>query len=126
MSKYLGFWIRKNKNVQVKCHSSRIMADGTELLTICFRNGHVKYVFANQLLEEFVSLDGLLAEITKGSRWVNMSTRHKIQVDEVRIGSGAIFYTIEGVAKKYSHGGIDIQRFKNYFKPEPIPTKESK
>ena len=126
MSQYLGFWIRRNKNVQVKCHNSRVMADGTELLTICFRNGHVKSMFVNQLLEEFINFDDLLSEITEGSRWVDTSTKIQIEIDEVKVRAAAVFYTIEGVPKEYSKAGMNIQNFKSHFKPVLIPIKESK
>ena len=110
--------MRKNKNVQVRCLQSTMQPDGTERLTIYFRNGHVKHMSANKFLDEFINLDELLEEITQGSRWVTISTKHKIQVTEVRIRLGAVFYTIEGVPKEYSHGGSKIFDFKNHFKPE--------
>ena len=120
MSEYLGFWIRKNKNVQVRCHWSVRQKDGTELLTIIFRNGHVKHMKPSQLLEGFINLDDLLTEITKDSRWVCLSTKLKIQVKKINVRLGIVHFDIEGVPKEYSHSNVSIQSFKNLFQPELI------
>lgn len=112
-----GFWIRKNKNVQVRCLVN-FNTDDERRILVCFRNGHQKYMSKEQLLSEFINLDELLAEITEGTRWVNIEHGYSIQVSNVRVRAAAVMYRIDGVAEEYSHGGVDIQRFKNMFKPE--------
>lgn len=113
MKQLTGFWIRKNKNVQV-----RVGENSKEKAVVFFRNGHVRYIDRKQFLDEFISLDDLLAEITENSRWVTISSKHKIRVTDIRLRMGVVFYRIEGVPEEYSHGGIDIQKFKGHFKPD--------
>lgn len=113
MRELTGFWIRRNKNVQV-----RVGENSKEQAVVFFRNGHVRYIDRKQFLDEFVSLDDLLAEITKDSRWIAMSSKHKIRVTDIRLRMGVVFYRIDGVPEEYSHAGIDIQKFKEQFKPD--------
>lgn len=117
MKNLKGNWIRKNKNVQVRCLVNFNLDDKRRIL-VCFRNGHQKYMSEEQLLSEFTSLDELLAEITEGARWISIDHGYSIQVSDVRIRMGVVFYRIEGVPEEYSYGGVDIQRFKDMFKPE--------
>lgn len=120
MSNLTGRWIRKNKNVQVVCSVFDEHRDtSNHTVRLLFRNGHVRHMQEQQFLDEFINLDELLAEITEGTRWVNIEHGYSIQVSDVRIRMGVVFYRIDDVAEEYSHGGVDIQRFKDMFKPEP-------
>lgn len=119
MRKLTGQWIRKNKNVQVRCSALDEYRDITNhTVRLLFRNGHVRHMQEQQFLDEFINLDELLAEITEGTRWINIEHGYSIQVSDVRVRAAAVMYRIDGVAEEYSHGGVDIQRFKNMFKPE--------
>jgi len=108
-----GRWIRKGKNVQV-----RVGENSKEKVVVFFRNGHVRYINRKQFLDEFINLDELLAEITEGTRWVNIEHGYSIQVSDVRLRAAAVMYRIDDVAEEYSYGGVDIQRFKDMFKPD--------
>lgn len=118
MRQLTGFWIRKNKNVQVRCAELGVNRDGLDRLTVFFRNGHVRYFDRRQFLDEFISLDELLAEITEGTRWVSIEHGYSVQVSDVRVRAAAVMYRIDGVADEWSHGGVDIQRFKDMFRPD--------
>lgn len=119
MSNLTGRWIRKNKNVQVVRSAFDEHRDtSNHTFRLLFRNGHVRHMQEQQFLDEFINLDELLAEITEGTRWVNIEHGYSIQVSNVRVRAAAVMYRIDGVAEEYSHGGVDIQRFKNMFKPE--------
>lgn len=119
MSKLTGRWIRKNKNVQVVCSAFDEHRDtSNHTVRLLFRNGHVRHMQEQKFLDEFINLDELLAEITEGTRWVNIEHGYSIQVSNVRVRAAAVMYRIDGVAEEYSHGGVDIQRFKDMFKPD--------
>lgn len=119
MSKLTGRWIRKNKNVQVLCSALDEHRDtSNHTVRLLFRNGHVRHMQEQQFLDEFINLDELLAEITEGTRWVNIEHGYSIRVSDVRLRAAAVMYRIDGVAEEYSYGGVDIQRFKKMFKPE--------
>ena len=119
MKQITGFWIRKNKNVQVRCRALDEYREGVNhTVRVSFRNGHVRYIDRKQFLDEFISLDDLLAEITKDSRWISMSSKHRISVTDIRLRMGVVFYRISGVPEEYSFAGIDIQKFKEHFKPD--------
>ena len=117
MNKFTGFWIRNNKNVQVRCYGVRKNRQGVDMVTVVFRNSHTRFIEVGQFLREFINLDDLLAEITKGSKWIAISSGHTICVTDVRARSGIVFYRIEDVPKEYSYGGTDIFRFKKSFRP---------
>lgn len=119
MKNLKGNWIRKNKNVQVVCSAlDEHRATSNHTVRLLFRNGHYRYMQEAQFLDEFINLDELLAEITEGTRWVNIEHGYSIQVSDVRVRMGVVFYRIDDVAEEYSYGGVDIQRFKNMFNPD--------
>lgn len=113
MRELTGFWIRRDKNVQV-----RVGENSKEKAVVFFRNGHVRYIDRKQFLDEFISLDDLLAEITEDSKWITISSKHRICVTDIRLRMGVVFYRVSGVPEEHSFAGIDIQRFKEHFKPD--------
>lgn len=117
-----GFFIRKNKNVQVKSLGAGHCRNDPERLTIKFLNGHTKYMSQKQFFEEFINLDDLLAEITKGSQWESIGSHHQIHITDIKIRIGRVLFRIDGVPKEYSFSSTDIFRFKDYF----IPVREAK
>lgn len=119
MSNLTGRWVRKNKNVQVVCSVFDEHRDtSNHNVRLLFRNGHVRHMQEQQFLDEFINLDELLVEITEGTRWVNIEHSYSIQVSDVRVRMGVVFYRINDVVEEHSHGGVDIQRFKDMFKPD--------
>lgn len=58
------FWIRKNKNVQV-----RVGEKTKEKVVVFFRNSHVRYIDRKQFLKELINLDDLLIEIIIVKNW---------------------------------------------------------
>ena len=119
MKNLKGNWIRKNKNVHVRCCALDEHRDtANHTVRLLFRNGHCRYMQEAQFLDEFVSLDELLAEITEGTRWVSIEHGYSIQVSGVRLRAAVVMYRIDDVAEEYSYGGVDIQKFKEHFEPD--------
>ncbi len=79
----VGFWIRRNRNVQVKCLGKGAWSHDPELLTVCFKNGHTKYMYSGDLLREFINLDDFQAEKTEGSEWVSRKSIYLGRVGDV-------------------------------------------
>lgn len=122
MTALTGFFIRKNKNVQVRSLGAGHCRNDPERLTIKFLNGHTKYMNQKQFFDEFINLDDLLAEITESSQWEAIGSRHKIHVTDIKVRIGRVLFRIDGVPKEYSVSSTDIFRFKDLF----IPVREAK
>ncbi|OLF37210.1 hypothetical protein BTW00_03685 [Psychrobacter sp. C 20.9] len=122
MKALTGFFIRKNKNVQVRCLGPGHCRNDPERLTIKFLNGHTKYMSQKQFFNEFINLDDLLAEITEGSQWESIGSRHTIRVTDIKVRTGRVLFRIDGVPKEYSFSSTDIFRFKDLF----LPVREAK
>lgn len=111
-----GFWIRNDRNVQVKCHGKGGWTDDPERITVSFKNGHVRFYKEDQFLSEFINLDELLAEITKGSQWDAIEGDYKITVTEVRVRAGIVHYRVDGNPPEWFNQGVYIWNFKKVFK----------
>lgn len=111
MSDLAGRWIRKNKNVQV-----RVGENIKEKAVVFFRNGHVRYIDRKQFLDEFMSLDELLAQIPDDSNWLHIEHGYPICISNIRQRAATVVYRIKNVEESYSYGGMDIQRFIKEFR----------
>lgn len=117
----VGFWIRKDRNVQVRCLGKGALINDPELLTVCFKNGHTKYMHSGELLREFVSLDDFQAEKTEGSEWVSRKSAYLGEVGDVFVirnidlKEGRVIYARKG-QKCNARFQVPIGRFDLKFK----------
>jgi hypothetical protein len=117
-----GFWIRKNKNVQVRCLVN-FNTDEERRILVCFRNGHQKYMSKEQLLSEFINLDDFLARVSKGTKWVDRKSAYLKQeaqsfvVCEVCLRKGVVIYQPKSTAPSGKYQ-TTIGHFDTKFQPE--------
>lgn len=122
MSDLKRFWIRKNKNVQVRCLVNFNLDEKRRVLA-CFRNGHQKYMSEEQLLSEFINLGEFLARVSKGTEWVDrkcayLKKEHRVFVIcEVCLRKGVVIYQPKSSAPSGKYQ-TTIGHFDTKFQPK--------
>lgn len=112
-----NFYIRRNKNVQIRVLYFNYRDNKPVSAYFTFRNGHTDNLKIDRFNEEFTSIKTVVEQVKPNSEWIRLVDGMQVWVLKVDIRKGAVLYRRN--EKPYSdYYQAPMGNFMDCFKPK--------
>lgn len=87
-----NFYIRRNKNVQVRVLYFNYKDNKPISAYLVFRNGHTDNLKIDRFNEEFTSIKTVVERVKPNSEWIRLADGMQVRILKVDIAKGVVVY----------------------------------